>query len=148
MGLMMFAVAFGLGAVVLGHPQVATGMKWAGAALLLWLAWKIATARAADAAADAPPVGFFAAALLQWINPKAWLVATSAAGTYLQSGTNPLVQALWMTALFLAAALPSGFVWLAFGTALRRWLSSPTRLRAFNIAMGALLAASVILFVL
>ena len=148
MGLMMFAVALGLGAVVLGHPQIATGMKWAGAALLLWLAWKIATARAADAAADAPPVGFFAAALLQWINPKAWLVATSAAGTYLQAGTNPLVQALWMTALFLAAALPSGFVWLVFGTALRRWLSSPTRLRAFNIAMGALLAASVILFVL
>jgi threonine/homoserine/homoserine lactone efflux protein len=49
-----------------------------------------------------------------------------------------------MTALFLAAALPSGFVWLAFGTALRRWLSSPRRLRAFNVAMGVLLAASII----
>jgi threonine/homoserine/homoserine lactone efflux protein len=144
MGLMMFAVAFGLGAVVLGHPQIAIGMKWAGAAFLLWLAWKIATARGGDAAADARPVGFFSAALLQWINPKAWLVATSAAGTYLQVGASPLAQAVWMTALFLAAALPSGFVWLAFGTALRRWLSSPRRLRAFNMAMGALLAASVI----
>jgi threonine/homoserine/homoserine lactone efflux protein len=144
MGLMMFAVAFGLGAVVLGHPQVASGMNWTGAAFLLWLAWKIATARGGDAAADARPVGFFAAALLQWINPKAWLVATSAAGTYLQAGASPLAQAVWMTALFLAAALPSGFVWLAFGTALRRWLSSPRRLRAFNMAMGALLAASVI----
>jgi threonine/homoserine/homoserine lactone efflux protein len=144
MGLMMFAVAFGLGAAVLGHPQVAASMKWCGAAFLLWLSWKIATARASDATADAEPVGFLAAALLQWVNPKAWLVATSAAGTYLRPGAGALEQALWMTGLFLAAALPSGFVWLAFGTALRRWLSSPRRLRAFNVAMGLLLAASVI----
>jgi threonine/homoserine/homoserine lactone efflux protein len=148
MGLMMFAVAFGLGAVVLGHPQIAIGMKWGGAAFLLWLAWKIASARGDGTAADARLVGFFAAALLQWVNPKAWLVATSAAATYLQAGTSPLAQALWMTALFLAAALPSGFVWLAFGTALRRLLSSPRRMRAFNVAMGVLLAASIVPIVL
>jgi threonine/homoserine/homoserine lactone efflux protein len=148
MGSMMFAVALGLGAVVLGHPPVASAMKWCGAALLLWLSWKIATAPTGGAAADARPVGFFEAALLQWVNPKAWLVATSAAGTYLQSAASPLAQALWMMGLFLVAALPSGFVWLAFGTALRRWLGTPRRLRAFNLAMGALLAASVLLFVL
>jgi threonine/homoserine/homoserine lactone efflux protein len=146
MGSMMFAVAFGLGALVLEHPAIAAAMKWCGAALLLWLSWKIATA-GNSTVSDTPPVGFTAAAFLQWINPKAWLVATSAAGTYLQPGASPLVQALWMTGLFLAAALPSGFVWLAFGTGLRGWLSSPRRMRAFNLAMGALLAASVVLFV-
>jgi threonine/homoserine/homoserine lactone efflux protein len=147
MGLMMFAVAFGLGTVVLGYPVVAVAMKWCGAAFLLWLAWKIATARG-GASADARPVGFVEAALLQWVNPKAWLVSTSAAGTYLQAGASPLLLALSMTGLFLAAALPSGFVWLAFGTALRRVLSSPRRLRAFNVTMGLLLAASVVPIVL
>ena len=147
MGLMIFAVAFGLGSVILGYPVVAAAMKWCGAAFLLWLAWKIATARG-GASADARPVGFVEAALLQWVNPKAWLVSTSAAGTYLQAGVSPLLLALSMTGLFLAAALPSGFVWLAFGTALRRVLSSPRRLRAFNVTMGLLLAASVVPIVL
>src|SRR2546428_6474336 len=44
MGLMMFAVAFGLGAVILDHPPILTALKWGGAGYLLWLAWKIATA--------------------------------------------------------------------------------------------------------
>ena len=44
MGLMMFLVAFGLGSVVLDNPLVLTVVKWCGAAVLCWLAWKIATA--------------------------------------------------------------------------------------------------------
>src|ERR1700716_2355738 len=44
MVLMMFVVAFGLGSVILDHPLILTLVKWCGAAFLLWLAWKIATA--------------------------------------------------------------------------------------------------------
>jgi threonine/homoserine/homoserine lactone efflux protein len=149
MASMMFAVAFGLGSLILGHPAVLDAMKWAGAAFLLWLAWKIATAKGAGAAADARPVGFVAAAAFQWVNPKAWLACASAAATYLrQDAGGALAQSLAFAALFAAATLPSGFVWLGFGVGLRRWLSSPRALRAFNLAMGALLAASVIFFVL
>src|SRR6202048_1320761 len=43
MGLMMFVVAFGLGSVLLDNPIVLTVVKWCGAAVLCWLAWKIAT---------------------------------------------------------------------------------------------------------
>jgi threonine/homoserine/homoserine lactone efflux protein len=148
MGLMLFLVSFGLGSLVLGHPAVVGAMKWGGAAFLLWLAWKIATAKGGAPGAG-EPVGFLAAAALQWVNPKAWLVSTSAAGTYLKADAGgALAQGTGMALVFLAAALPAGFVWLAFGVGLRRWLSSPQRMRAFNLAMGALLAASVILFVL
>ncbi len=56
---------------------------------------------------------------------------------------NPLA----IGALFVAAALPSGFVWLAAGVGLQRVLDSPRRLRAFNVVMAAMLATSVIWFV-
>lgn len=88
-------------------------------------------------------MGFTGAALFQWMNPKSWLVATSAAGTYLDPQASALAQALWIGGLFMAAALPSGFVWLAAGVALQRLLHSPRRRRMFNVAMGVLLAASV-----
>src|SRR5215213_845190 len=58
MGLMMFAVAFGLGSVVLDRPSILTSMKWAGAALLVWLAWKIATSSRSDAKSAADLIGF------------------------------------------------------------------------------------------
>jgi threonine/homoserine/homoserine lactone efflux protein len=148
MASMMFAVAFGLGSVILDHPSALSIMKWAGAALLLWLSWQIAMSKG-GAPGEGRPVGFLAAAAFQWVNPKAWLACASAAGTYLRADAGgALAQSLGFAALFAAATLPSGFAWLAFGVGLRRWLSSPRRMRAFNLAMGALLAASVLLFVL
>src|SRR5216683_752188 len=83
MGFLMFGVAFGLGSVILDHPIVLTGVKWCGACVLLWLAWKIATAHGASATTGSKPVGFFGAAAFQWVNPKSWLICTSAAATYL-----------------------------------------------------------------
>jgi threonine/homoserine/homoserine lactone efflux protein len=144
MGLMMFVVGFGLGTVVLGNPIVLTALKWAGAAVLLWLAWKIATAGVHTAAGGAHAVGFFGAAAFQWVNPKAWLASASAAAAFLSGGESALVQALAFGAMFLLLSIPSCFPWLAFGAVMQRFLRSERTTRVFNGVMGLLLAASVV----
>ena len=148
MGLMMFLVPLGLGSLVLAHPLVLRILNWGGAAFLLWLAWKIAMSASLDAAAGGDPVGFVGAALFQWINPKSWLVAASAAGTFLHADAgSPLGQAAGLGVLFALAVLPSGFVWLAFGATVHHVLRTRSRLRAFNVTMGVLLALSIVLIV-
>lgn len=148
MGLMMFVVPLGLGSLVLDRPLLLHALHGGGAAVLLWLAWKIATSRTMATSSDREPVGYLGAALFQWVNPKSWLVAASAAGTFLHAEAgSPVGQALALGGLFALAALPSGFVWLAFGASMRRVLSSPRRLRAFNVTMGVLLALSIVLIV-
>jgi threonine/homoserine/homoserine lactone efflux protein len=145
MGLMMFLVPLGLGTVVLRNPVVLAALHWGGAAVLLWLAWTIATSRRTPAATEQSPVGFVGAAVFQWVNPKSWLVSASAAGTFLAPDVgSPVVQAAMLGGLFALAALPSGLVWLAFGASVQRLLTSPRRLRTFNVVMGALLALSVV----
>jgi threonine/homoserine/homoserine lactone efflux protein len=149
MGLMMFVVPLGLGSLVLGYPVVLTALHWGGAVVLLWLSWKIATSRGAvDAASAGDPVGFLGAAIFQWVNPKSWLVAASVAGTFLTAGAgSPVVQAASLGGLFVVAALPSCFVWLAFGAAAQRLLGTERRRRVFNVTMAALLALSIVLVV-
>jgi threonine/homoserine/homoserine lactone efflux protein len=56
-----------------------------------------------------------------------------------------VVQAASLGGLFAVAALPSGFVWLAFGAGVQRVLHTRRRLRIFNVTMGALLALSILL---
>jgi threonine/homoserine/homoserine lactone efflux protein len=150
MGLMMFVVAFGLGAVILDNPFVLTAVKWCGAAVLCWLAWKIATAgrpSAADARTSSP-VGFFGAAAFQWINPKSWLVCASAAATFLDTDAGgALGQSAAFAITFVVACLPSCLPWLAFGAVVQRLLHSERAWRIFNASMGALLAVSVLLFI-
>jgi threonine/homoserine/homoserine lactone efflux protein len=149
MGLMMFLVPLGLGSLVLDRPRVLTALHWGGAAFLLWLSWKIATSSGGvEAAPEARPVGFLGATAFQWVNPKSWLVSASAASTFLSAGAgSPVSQAAWLGGLFVVAALPSGFVWLAFGATAQHVLHGRRRMRIFNVAMGALLALSIVLIV-
>jgi threonine/homoserine/homoserine lactone efflux protein len=143
MGLLIFGVALGIGGLITGQPAVLTALNWLGAAFLLYLAWKIAVSGPLGESARKKPVGFAGAALFQWINPKSWLVSTSAAGAYLHAEGGALLQALAFAALFVAAALPSGFLWLAFGASLQRYLRDARTARIVKGIMAAGLAASV-----
>jgi threonine/homoserine/homoserine lactone efflux protein len=146
MGVLLFASALGLGQIIIVLPVLLKALNWAGAAFLLWLSWKIATAGRARETTGAKPVGFLGAAAFQWINPKGWLVAVSAAGTYLQSASEGvLLQAAIFGALLFAAALPSGLVWLVLGASIRTLLHDKRQARVFNIAMGITLALSVLM---
>ena len=149
MGMLLFASALGLGQLIVAQPMLIKALNWGGAAFLLWLSWKIATAGRAQETTDAEPVGFLGAAAFQWINPKGWLVAVSAAGTYLQTGSETvLIQAAIFGALFFAAALPSGLVWLVLGASIRTLLRDERHARIFNIVMAITLALSVLMIFL
>ena len=144
---MMFVVALGLGSLVIDTPWAMTTIRWAGVALLLWFAWRIATAGRGNANGTSRPIGFVGAAAFQWVNPKAWFITASAVATYLEAGTaSATVQSLAFAGLFVLAILPCGALWLGFGAVLQRRLFGG-RLRAFNMIMAAVLAASVLLFV-
>ena len=148
MSLMMFLVPLGLGSLVLRNPLVLKALNWGGAGLLLWLAWKIASSGRIESMPEEKPVGYLGAAVFQWVNPKAWLVSVSSSGMFLSAEAgSPIVQSASLGALFVLAALPSCFVWLAFGATVQRVLRSRRRLRVFNIAMGALLALSIALVI-
>jgi threonine/homoserine/homoserine lactone efflux protein len=144
MGAMLFAITLGLGNVILAHPLALQVLKWGGAALLCWMAWRIATAKGAQVATTAP-AGCLGMAAFQWVNPKGWLVGVAAIATFLDPRAGgSLAQAATFAVLFTLVALLSCFPWLAFGAALQRFLRTPRARRVLNGAMAALLAASTI----
>jgi threonine/homoserine/homoserine lactone efflux protein len=146
--LMIFLVAAGAGGALLESPEAMRVLKILGIAVLLWLAWKIATAGRAGAAARERPIGFFEAAAFQWVNPKAWLICASAVGSFLNTdGSGALAQAGLFAAIFMVAGLPCMAVWLGFGAAMQHVLSTERALRTFNVAMGVLLAATVVILI-
>ena len=119
-------------------------LRWGGSALLLWVAWKIATAGGLEARDGAPrPFTFVEAAAFQWINPKAWVMALGITAQFVRPEA-PVWTASVVALVFVAAGLTSAFGWAWSGMILRRWLSSRARLRAFNVAMGLLIASGVV----
>ncbi|MDX8439324.1 LysE family translocator [Mesorhizobium australafricanum] len=140
---LLLAVGFGLGAVLTAFPALHTALKIAGAAYLLYLAWKIAMSRSMSdgKGTEGRPMRFIDAAAFQWVNPKAWVMAITAMAVY-TNPDHPFVSVALISIAFTIVNLPSVSVWAGFGTALRGFLSDPVRLKWFNIAMGLLLAAT------
>lgn len=146
--LMLFFIALGLGEIFKASPIFRELLKWAGAALLLYIGWRIATAgRAKEGSARSRPFTFVEAAGFQWINPKAWSMAIGVASLYML-GQQPVVEAAAAAALFVLAGIGSSQTWTIFGAGIRRFLSTETRLRTFNLAMGLLVAGCVVLLFL
>jgi threonine/homoserine/homoserine lactone efflux protein len=139
---MILLVGAGLGAVFHTMPLLYTVLKYAGAAYLLYLAWKIATAGEIREGDRRPrPFTFLQAAAFQWVNPKAWVMVVGVAATYIpQSGF--FMNLLVATVVCGIVNLPSISLWVTFGSALRRVLKRPAAVRAFNITMAVLLVAS------
>ncbi|GMG81121.1 LysE family translocator [Paralimibaculum aggregatum] len=139
--LMIFLIALGLGEVFQRSETLRIGLAWGGGAVMLWLAWRIATAGPARTGRRSRPLNFLEASAFQWINPKAWVMAIGAAATF-ASGAAPLREASVVAAVFLLAGLTGTQVWSGFGATLGRLLGDGWALRAFNVTMGVMLAAS------
>jgi threonine/homoserine/homoserine lactone efflux protein len=148
---MLVAVAFGAGEALRAHPWLHVVLRWVGAAYLLWLAWRIATA---DVRANAPashadagsrPLSFLQGAAFQWVNPKAWMVALGAVGAYITAtGVGFVAQAALLAGIVFLVTLPSVAFWTMVGVGAGMVLRTPRALRVFNVAMAALLVASLV----
>ena len=143
---MIVLVGLGLIRAFEAWPVLHTAMKLVGIAYLLWLAFKIARAAPPrEGEAEGRPLTFIQAAAFQWVNPKGWFMAVTALSLYAPSKSAGAI--LVVAAVFAIVNLPSILLWTATGHTIRRFLTSPSRLRAFNWTMAGLLVASLVLLV-
>lgn len=140
---MIFLVALGIGGLFLASPILREIMRWAGAALLLWFAWRIMTAGRAEAKGRSRPLTFLEAAGFQWINPKGWAMSLAATSQFV-TGEHLWLEGLICAGVFALNGLASTSVWALFGVGARRLLNDPARLRVFNIVMGLAMASFVV----
>lgn len=143
-GFAALAVAggFGLAGLLRAVPQLHMAMKLTGIVFLVYLAWKIGTARRARTEGAGRPLSFLQAAAFQWINPKGVTLLASAIIAYSTGPENIITDLVIMVPIFMAATLSSACTWCLFGTLIGRVLTKDSSLRRFNITMAVLLLAS------
>ncbi|MBU6499510.1 MAG: LysE family translocator [Rhodospirillales bacterium] len=143
-GVLVVLVGLGLSVPLAAYPWLHTLLRGIGAAWLLLLAWKIATAPAPGQGERRAPMGLVGGAMFQWINPKAWVLALSVATTWTVAGAPLVPQILTMSALLVIVGIPSSLAWALLGASASRALAVPARLRTFNLVMAGLLVLSMV----
>lgn len=141
---MLLIVGLLLGEVFKSSALLREGLRWGGAALLLWIAWKTAKSGGpAEKTAGGNPMTFVGASAFQWINPKGWSMAVAATTQFI-TPDHPVKTAVIVAATFLTFGLASSATWVGLGQAISRWLTTDGRQRVFNLAMAALIVLSVV----
>ncbi|WP_298261478.1 LysE family translocator [uncultured Litoreibacter sp.] len=139
--LMVFLVGIGLMQIFDQFPESHLILKVASVGYMSWLAWKIANAAPPKGAeATGTPMTFLQAAAFQWVNPKAWAMALTAITIY--APDRSVLAVTLVAIIFGAVNAPSVSMWTVLGQQMRRLLTKPARLQAFNYTMAALLLAS------
>ena len=142
--LMIVVVGLGLDVLFERFPQILPIMRVAGSLYMVWLAIKIALAKPiSEVEPGGRPIGFFAAAGFQWVNPKAWMIALSVLATYGGVANDYASSVLFIAALSALITIPCSGAWTLCGASLSRLLMDPRATRPFNWTMAALLVASI-----
>lgn len=143
---MIFFVSLGLGEIFERSQLLREAMRWGGAALLLYIAWRTATSTGKlKSEGVRKPFTFLQAAGFQWINPKAWAMSIAITAQFITGSGNTLLTALIVAGGATFAGATSTLTWSMGGASLQRWLNAEGRLRIFNIAMGLMIAGCVVM---
>lgn len=145
LGFILLFVTIGLGlySVLKVIPGFDAILRWAGVAFLLYLSIQLFRDDGRLPAGEAHQApGFMTGAVMQWLNPKAWLASASGIGAY--TSGNDIQELIIFAALYLPICWLSLSCWVYAGAFLRRYLHRPGVLIILNRTLALLLAASCI----
>ena len=148
--LMVVAGLLGLNELFSAFPLIYNTARYAAFCFLLYLCWKIATATAPQTVSDesasittaSQPIGFWAAAILQMVNPKAVIVIVSAITAYTDVSDSLSITHIVIAGVFVFVTITSTALWSYAGSMIGRLLENQRQLRLFNIIMAGLLLAA------
>ena len=142
---MLLVIGLGMNEIFIQFPIIYQIIKVVGVFYLLYLAYLIGNASNISLQAGiANPISFVKAAAFQWLNPKAWVMATGAISTYTTLTSSFHWQVLYIAFVFMIIAFPCLFFWLIGGTQIKKYLAHSWQQKLFNVTMALLLVASII----
>lgn len=136
-----------LGTTLTEYPMLQTGMTWAGIALLTWVSWQIYRESPSEIpdgsqASTGTRIGLMGGAGLQFINPKAWMMAIAVISVFLPDSPDRNYYVGVYSLTFLAVSLPCMVLWALLGCGAARIISTPQQMKIFNTLMALLLLLS------
>jgi threonine/homoserine/homoserine lactone efflux protein len=144
--LLFLIIGFGLHYFIDALPSVTRILQWLGISFLLYLSYQLFMDNGElDTHDNRRAPSFMTGAIMQWLNPKAWLASVSGIATYIPNAT--VDQVLIFAGLYLPICWLSLGVWVGIGILLGQYFQSPAKMRIMNKTLALLLAGSCLMIV-
>ena len=141
-------VCFGLGALFQKYPLIQYYLKWLCFVYLLYLGWKIIGSLTDNGKETGKPLKFYEAAFFQFINPKAWVVALTAATAFFPNEENFIVATSFVAITAPFVCLPSICLWAFFGSSIKLIIKNTRIKKIVEYLLAVLLVITAVIIVI
>jgi threonine/homoserine/homoserine lactone efflux protein len=141
-------VCFGLGNLFQKYPLVQNYLKWLCFFYLLYLGWKIIGSFSEHKKESGRPLKLYEAALFQFMNPKAWVVALTASTAFFPVNENFYLATIFVALTAPFICFPSICLWALFGSSIKMLIKNAKikRFVEYFLAVLLVITAIIILF--
>ena len=143
----IWPIGFGLMGVLSAYPLVFTALKFASAAYIIYLAWKVANLRLNTGGGGDDAPGFAAGLIVHPLNPKAWAMITAGFTNFVPADTPAFQATAVIAASLFACQVVLHPLWCWGGDRLAATVAGKPAEKYLMWALAALTVLSV-LFVL
>ena len=141
-------VCFGLGNLFQKYPLIQNYLKWLCFIYLLYLGWKIIGSFSEHKKESGRPLKLYEAALFQFMNPKAWVVALTASTAFFPVNENFYLATIFVALTAPFICFPSICLWALFGSSIKRLIKNTKikKIIEYFLAVLLIITAIIILF--
>jgi threonine/homoserine/homoserine lactone efflux protein len=144
-GALVVGVAAGIGALLEAVPAAELVLKVVGSLYLLFVAYLVLGSGGIGRTEVSNPLTVGQAIAFQSVNPKAWIFAIAAVGTFLPPGLPWVVGVALLAGILMVVVVGSSSIWAVGGAALGRVVDDERTRRVISVGLAAMLVASVAL---
>ena len=141
-------VCFGLGSLFQKYPLIQFYLKWVCFAYLIFLGWKILGSFSSKEKESGRPLKLYEAALFQFINPKAWVVALMAATAFFPNEENFFIATSFVVVTAPFVCLPSICLWAFFGSSIKSIIKNTKIKKIIEYLLALLLVITAVIIVI
>ena len=141
-------ICFGLGSVFQKYPFIQFYLKWICFAYLIYLGWKILGSFSNTEKDSGRPLRLYEAALFQFINPKAWVVALTAATAFFPSEENFFIATAFVAITAPVVCFPSICLWALFGSSIKSVIKNTKIKKIIEYLLAILLLLTAVIIVI
>ena len=141
-------VCYGLDALFEKYPSIQFYLKWACFFYLLYLGWKIFGSLTVNDKKSGRPLRFYEAALFQFINPKAWVVAGTAATAFFPSGESFIIATMFVAGTAPFVCFPAICIWALFGSSIKLIIKNTKIKKIIEYLLALLLVVTAVIIVI
>ena len=141
-------VCFGLGNLFQKYPLVQNYLKWLCFFYLLYLGWKIIGSFSEHKKESGRPLKLYEAALFQFMNPKAWVVALTASTAFFPVNENFYLATIFVALTAPFVCFPSICLWALFGSSIKILIKNAKIKKAVEYFLAVLLVFTAIIILL